>query len=56
LPISSNLGLIHALGGDLESALETLNRARDIASPGEIEKVSHLLESIQKVLVSQKQP
>jgi Flp pilus assembly protein TadD len=42
-----NLGLIHAIDGDLTSAIEELNKARENATDEELTQVDELLASLQ---------
>jgi tetratricopeptide (TPR) repeat protein len=46
-----NLGLIHAINGDLVSAIASLNRAKVHATEEELAQVEELLASLQKAMV-----
>jgi Flp pilus assembly protein TadD len=45
-----NLGLIHAINGELATAVQELNRAKDHATEEEIAQVEELLASLQKAI------
>jgi Flp pilus assembly protein TadD len=45
-----NLGLIHAINGDLISAIASLNRARSHATEEELAQVEELLASLQNAV------
>ncbi len=46
-----NLGLIHAINGDLTSAIASLNRAKEHASEEELAQVEELLASLQNATI-----
>ncbi len=51
-----NLGLVHAIQGDLPEAVEALNQARQLVPEEEGKRVEDLLASVEKSLRSKQPP